>query len=178
MQSVRIVANGKIDFGSQPVPIPGPNEVLIKVHSAALNPSDILFMKGKYKIKLTYPYTPGWEGSGTVVSVGPGLATSWLLGKRVAFMKKFELLHYKRGGSFAEYCVTDFKSCIPLAEDIPIEQAAAFYVNPLTAVGMVDRMIELRAKACIITAAASQIGRMFINLCHMHGIAPICTVRR
>ena len=66
--------------------MPGPNEVLIKVHSAALNPSDVLFIKGKYKIKLTYPYTPGWEGSGTVVSVGPGLASSWLLGKRVAFM--------------------------------------------------------------------------------------------
>ena len=43
---------------------------------------------------------------------------------------------------------------------------------------MVDRMVKLRAKACIITAAASQIGRMLINLCNMNGIAPICTVRR
>jgi len=90
---------------------------------------------------MDFPYTPGWEGSGTVVAVGPGLATSWLLNKRVAFMKKFELLNYKRGGAFAEYCVTDFKSCIPLADDISIEQAAAFYVNPLTAVGMVERLV-------------------------------------
>lgn len=35
-----------------------------------MNPSDILFMKGKYNIKLNYPYTPGWEGSGTVVKTG------------------------------------------------------------------------------------------------------------
>jgi NADPH2:quinone reductase len=152
--------------------------VLIKVYSAALNPSDILFMKGKYKVKLPYPYTPGWEGSGTVVAVGPGLTTSWLLGRRVAFMKKFELATYQRGGTFAEYCVTDFKSCIPLADDINFEQAASFYVNPLTAVGMVERMLTLKAKACIITAAASQIGRMLIKLCNMNGITPICTVRR
>ena len=121
MNSVRIVSNGQIDFGQQPVQVPGPNEVLIKVHSAALNPSDILFMRGKYKVKLPYPYTPGWEGSGTVVCVGPGLATSWLLGKRVAFMKKYEILTYHRGGAFAEYCVTDFKCCIPLADDISLE---------------------------------------------------------
>ena len=93
-------------------------------------------------------------------------------------MKKFELATYHRGGSFAEYCVTDYKSCIPLADDISLEQAASFYVNPLTAIGMVDRMIQLNAKACIITAAASQIGRMLIKLCQMKGITPICTVRR
>ena len=141
MHSVRIIANGQIDYGQVPVQLPGPNEVLIKVHSAALNPSDILFMKGRYKVKMEFPYTPGWEGSGTVVAVGPGLATSWLLNKRVAFMKKFEMADYKRGGAFAEYCVTDFKSCISLADDISIEQAAAFYVNPLTAVGMVERLV-------------------------------------
>ena len=43
---------------------------------------------------------------------------------------------------------------------------------------MVDRMIKLKAKSCIITAAASQIGRMLIKLCNMNGITPICTVRR
>jgi len=60
---------------------------LIKVDSAALNPSDILFMKGLYNIKLKYPFTPGWEGSGTVVEVGPGLLTDYFKHKRVAFNK-------------------------------------------------------------------------------------------
>jgi NADPH:quinone reductase-like Zn-dependent oxidoreductase len=46
---------------------------LIKVESAALNPSDILFMRGKYNIKLNYPYTPGWEGSGIIADASDKL---------------------------------------------------------------------------------------------------------
>lgn len=73
MNSVIITANGKFTSGQVAKPKPGPNQVLIKVDSAALNPSDILFMRGLYQIKLPYPYTPGWEGSGIVEEVGPGL---------------------------------------------------------------------------------------------------------
>lgn len=142
-------------FGQMPIQEPGPNQVQIKVHSAALNPSDILFMRGKYNIKLDYPFTPGWEGSGTVVKAGPGMLAQWLVGKRVAFNKQFELGAYKWGGSFAEYIVTDVRSIIPIGDDITMEQAAALFVNPLTALRLVDRTKELRAKAVIVTAAAS-----------------------
>lgn len=139
MNSVLITSNGKFGFGQIPKPKPGPNQVLIKVDSAALNPSDILFMKGMYNIKLKYPFTPGWEGSGTVVQVGPGLLSGYFKDKRVAFNKQFELGTYSIGGAFAEYCVTDVRSCIPLNDSISLEQGAALFVNPLTAVGMVDR---------------------------------------
>ena len=90
MNSVQITSHGHIAFGQNPKPDVTklrPNQILIKVEATALNPSDILFMRGKYKIQLTYPFTPGWEGSGTVVGVGPGLLNQWLMGKRVAFMK-------------------------------------------------------------------------------------------
>ena len=55
----------------------------------------------------------------------------------------------------AEYCVTDVRHCIPLNENISLEQGAALFVNPLTAFGMVDRIKELRVKAVIITAAST-----------------------
>ena len=55
----------------------------------------------------------------------------------------------------AEYIVTDVKSIIPIGDDINFEQAASLFVNPLTALGMVDRCKELGAKAVIVTAAAS-----------------------
>lgn len=87
MNSVLIVANGKIDFGQVPVQTPGKNQVLVRVEAATLNPSDILFMRGLYNVKLTYPYTPGWEGSGTVVKSGGGALADALFGKRVAFFK-------------------------------------------------------------------------------------------
>jgi len=178
MNSVLITAKGKTGFGQVPVPKPGPNQVLIKVDSAALNPSDILFMKGLYAIQHRYPYTPGWEGSGTVIEVGSGMMSNYFMGKRVAFMKQREDGFNVIGGAYAEYCLTSSRSCIPLADDISLEQGAAFFVNPLTALGMVDRLIELNAKSVIITAGASQIARMIINLCDQNGITPICTVRR
>lgn len=89
----------------------------------------------------------------------------YLVGKRVAFMKIFELGSFKYGGTYADYCLTDIKSVIPLPDEMSFEQAACNFVNPLTAVAMIDRAKELKAKAIIITAAASQIGRMFIKLC-------------
>jgi NADPH:quinone reductase-like Zn-dependent oxidoreductase len=87
---------------------------------------------------------------------------SWLIGKRVAFNKSFEQYHFKMGGSMADYIVTDDRHCIPLADDVTMEQGASYFVNPLTALGMVDRVKEIGAKSVIVTAAASQIGRMII----------------
>ena len=90
-------------------------------------------------MKVKYPYTPGWEGSGTVVGAGAGVYSEWLVGRRVAFMKAYEVVDIKFGGAYAEYIVTDVKACIPLSADFSFEQGASFVVNPLTAVLMVER---------------------------------------
>ena len=148
-----------------PVQTPKKNQVLVKVEAATLNPSDILFMRGLYNIKLDYPFTPGWEGSGTIIHTGEGDYAKSLMGKRVAFMKSSELQHYKDGGAYAEYCVTDAFLCFPFSDDLSFDDCASFIVNPMTAVCMVDRVKQLKAKSVIITAAASQIGRMLIRLC-------------
>jgi len=161
-----------------PVQKPGKNQVLVKVEAATLNPSDILFMRGLYNVKLNYPYTPGWEGSGTVVQSGGGSLADGLVGKRVAFFKAQEMGTYMLGGAFADYCVTDASMAFPFSDDLSFEDTASFIVNPLTAVCMVDRLKQLKSKCVIITAAASQIGRMLIKLCQIEGIKTICTVRR
>lgn len=85
---------------------------------------------------------------------------------------------YNLGGSMAEYIVTDVKACIPLGDDLTLEEGSSHFVNPLTALGMVDRLKQLKTKTVIITAAASQLSRMIIKLCKMEGITPICTVRK
>lgn len=79
---------------------------------------------------------------------------------------------------YAEYAVTDIRSIIPLRDETTFEDATALFVNPLTALCMVDRCKDLEAKAVIITAAASQLGRMLVKLCLKEGLTPICTVRR
>ena len=70
-----------------PIPEPGPDEVLVKMHSMPINPSDLLFMSGAYGIPLAHPYTPGSEGSGEVVKAGPGDLSASLVGKRVCYTK-------------------------------------------------------------------------------------------
>ena len=178
MNSAVIVSKGKVGFAQKPIPVPTMNQVLVKVESAALNPSDILFMKGLYKIKLDFPYTPGWEGAGTVVKCGNPKYNDMLINKRVAFMKVSELNEYKVGGAFADYAVADLRGIIPIHDEISFDHAASSVVNPLTAICMVDRLVELKSKACIVTAAASQLGRMLVKLCMKEGITPICTVRK
>ena len=78
----------------------------------------------------------------------------------------------------AEYIVTDTKSIIPLRDDTTLEQAVALFVNPLSALSMIHRVQALNSKCVIITAAASQLGRMLCKLAIEKGITPICTVRR
>ncbi len=128
---------------------------MVKVESATLNPSDILFMRGKYNVKLNYPYTPGWEGAGTVVEAGEGDLGKALIGKKVAFMKAFEVGTYKHGGSFSDYCVTNAFQCFPISDDLSFDDIASFVVNPMTAVCMVERLKQLKSKCVIITAACS-----------------------
>lgn len=82
------------------------------------------------------------------------------------------------GGSMAEYAVTRLEDVIFLPDDATLEQGVALFVNPMTALGMIHRCKQLKAKAVVITAAASQLGRMLIKLCKKEGMHPICVVRR
>jgi len=180
MNSVLISSNGHLKFGQIPSIKDAKlhkNQVKIKVECAVINPSDILFMRGKYSIPIKYPYTPGWEGSGTIVEVGEKVHKS-MIGMKVGFNKEPELKAWKVGGAMADYAFTTPTSVIPMQEGMTFEQGATFFVNPLTAYCMVYRVKELKSKCCIVTAAASQIGQMIIKLLLKNGIKPFCTVRR
>jgi NADPH:quinone reductase len=138
MNSVLLTGLGQIEFGQIAKPVPTAAQLLIKVDSAVINPSDVLFMQGKTGAKLEYPFTPGWEGSGTVEAVGESLAAYGLVGKRVGFSRAKEQ-GYTIGGSMAEYAVTDMFSIIPLRDETTLEDGVALFVNPLSALGMIHR---------------------------------------
>ncbi len=53
-----------------PDPVPGPGQLLVRVHAAAVNFPDVLFIAGKYQIKIPPPFIPGNEVAGEVISVG------------------------------------------------------------------------------------------------------------
>lgn len=147
-----------------PVPTPREGEVLIRLRRASVNPSDIHFIKGEYGQPRVRGQVAGFEGCGDVVS-GP----LSLMDKRVAFAVG--------SGAWAEYVALDAQVCIPLHPAINDTDGAAQIVNPLTARAMIG-LARDAGDAVIITAAASQLGKLMIALAKDMGLKTIATVRR
>lgn len=152
-------------------PQPDKGEVLIKVAAAAINPSDLMFLQGKYGVHPKLPHTAGFEGSGVVVGAGGGFYGHALLGRRVAFTAGM-------GGTWADYCVCQATTVVPLAPGISLPQGAMLFVNPLTAWALIDTARQHKAKAVVQTAAASALGRMVVRLGQRFDLPIINIVRR
>ena len=179
MLAVVITENGaQPTTATIPVPKPGPGEVLVKMHSSPINPSDLSFIAGGYGIKKPYPVVPGFEGSGTVVAAGKGILPKFWMGKKVACAAS-----PKYNGCWAEYMVTSASSCVALPKGILPEQGAMMFVNPMTAVAFFDVYKNTpnpskKLRGIINTAAASALGKMIIQLGRKKGIPVISVVRR
>ncbi|MEW5961342.1 MAG: zinc-binding dehydrogenase [Chloroflexota bacterium] len=157
----------------KPRPQPGPGQVLVKIAAAPVNPADIAFMKGQYGVRKALPTVPGWEGSGTVVAAGSGLAARFFVGRRVACAALDG-----QDGTWAEYMVTSASRCMPLRQHITTEQGAMLLVNPLSAWAMIDLARRGRFPAVAQTAAASALGRMLLRLGRRFGLPMVHIVRR
>jgi NADPH:quinone reductase-like Zn-dependent oxidoreductase len=151
-----------------PVPTPGPGQVLIRLRTASVNPSDIHFIKGEYGQPRVKGAAAGFEGCGDVVATGKG--AEGLQGLRVAFVAA-------GSGAWAEYVVTQMQMCIPLRPDVSDDDGAAQIVNPLTAMAMVD-MAKEDGDAFVVSAATSQLGKLICSLGRDLGLKPIAMVRR
>ncbi|PJI93076.1 NADPH:quinone reductase-like Zn-dependent oxidoreductase [Yoonia maricola] len=148
------------------VPQPGDGQALIKVHMAAVNPSDIHFIKGEYGQPRRKDVPAGFEGVGEVVA-----GDTPLLGQRVSFFAS-------ASGAWAEYAMTDTATLVPCRPDLAEVDAAGQLVNPLTAIAMFDIVKESGADSFVLNAAGSQLGKLLIALGRDHGIKPIAVVRR
>jgi len=173
-KGVIIDAEHKLSYGSLPLREVGDNDVLIKVHSAPINPSDVLFSKGFYPSGKHLPTTCGFEGSGVVVQAGKSAHAQGLVGKKVAFMAGG---HHDLG-SWSEYVVTAAQIVLPIPGDLSFEEAANCFVNPLTVQGFIFTCIK-KGHTCIVhAAAASNLGRMLVTACKQANIELINIVRR
>ncbi len=149
-----------------PVPAPGKGQALIKVHLAAVNPSDIHFIKGEYGQPRIKGLPAGFEGVGEVVA-----GDTPLLGQRVSFFAS-------ASGTWAEYAMTDASGLVPCRPDLSEVDAAGQLVNPLSAIAMFDLVKDSGADSFILNAAGSQLGKLLIALGRDAGIKPIAVVRR
>lgn len=164
---------GKLIFSELDIPFPGKGEVLVKMKYAPINPSDISQINGTFTPYPDYPFTPGIEGSGLVVGTGKGIIAGLRSGKRVACSSKFG-----KGGTWAEYMVTDATKCVPLPEKVPFNSASMFLVNPMTALSFIEIAKKGRHPVIVNNAAASALGQMLQRLCTKNNIALINIVRK
>lgn len=146
---------------------PGPDEVLIKVLASPINPSDIMFVQNLYGIRPQLPSGAGFEGVGIIEEAGTN--TKIAVGTRVSFTAI---------GSWSEYVITNHRTLIPVPDAMTDDVAAQLFVNPFTAVAMVEESGVKEGEWLMVTACASALGKMVIQICQMRGIKTIGTVRR
>lgn len=153
------------------MPEPGDNDVIIKVHAAPINPSDIAFIQGSYNVVKSLPAVPGFEASGKVINTG--INTKNLLGKKVSCFVQDD-----KSGTWSEFVVANKNDVIVLKDNMNMDQAACFAVNPITAYGMFDIALLRESKAVIQNAAGGQVPAFIRMMGDEHNIQVIDIVRK
>ena len=175
------------------VPEPGDGEVLIKVLATPINPSDLGLLVGPADIsslkevkkgsviemkvpdglirsvaaRFDQNLPVGNEGAGIVESAGKG--AEHLIGKTVGLAG---------GAMYSEYRCVPASSCLVMNDGTTAEQAASCFVNPLTALGMIETMKMENHTGLVHTAAASNLGQMLIKICLSEDIPLVNVVRK
>jgi NADPH:quinone reductase-like Zn-dependent oxidoreductase len=177
-------------------PEPGPDEVVVRVEAAPINPSDLGLLigpadmstakvsgtregpvitakmpdaaMGAMTARLDESMPVGNEGAGVVIKTGSSDAAKALLGKTVSMIG---------GAMYAQYRCLRVNECMPLPDGTTPAEGASCFVNPLTALGMTETMRREGHKALVHTAAASNLGQMLNKICLKDGIGLVNIVR-
>lgn len=151
-------------LGDYPSPDPGPNEVLVDMHAAAVNFPDLLTIEGKYQFRPDLPFVPGKEGAGIVAAVGEGV-TRVKPGDRVMLQVEY--------GTFAEQAIAPEHECYIIPDSIPFDVAAAIGIAFQTSyLALMDRAAIQPGETVLVTAATGSVGIAAMQLAKQHG----CTV--
>lgn len=153
-------------------PQPARGQVRVRMLASPINPSDLMTVRGVYGQRPPLPTVPGYEGVGVVEESNAGLLGRFLKGRRVAVLNS-------KGGNWADQVAIPAKQAIPLPKDLPLEQAASFFVNPATAYVMTRAVLAVPEGEWLLqTAAGSALGRMIIRLGRKYGFHTLNVVRR
>ena len=153
-----------------PLPDPRPDEVVVKMSAAPINPADLNSIEGKYPIKAPLPATPGMEGAGVVIEVGSAVR-DLAVGTQVILPHNF--------GTWREMAVIAADKLVAVPKEIDPIQAAMLKVNPITAWRMIHDFVPLRPGDWLIqNAANSGAGECVIQIAHELGYKTVNVVRR
>ena len=201
MRQIRslVTADGRLELSIAEVatPVPAAHEVLVRVEAAPINPSDLGLLLAMADVTratttgpadnpvVTAPISPavlkalaarvgesmpvGNEGAGVVVAAGESLEAQALFGRMVGFVG---------GATYGQYRAAAAFMCMELHEGTTAAQGASCFVNPLTALSMVETMRMEGHTALVHTAAASNLGQMLNRICIADGVQLVNIVRK
>jgi NADPH2:quinone reductase len=186
----------ELSLVSMPIPTPAENEVLVRIEAAPINPSDIGLLFGAADMstatvaetangpvvtaripdkamnsmaaRLEMSMPAGNEGACVVVGAGASDAAQKLMGKTIAVLG---------GAMYSQYRCVPVDQCLLLPPGTTPAEGASSFVNPLTALGMVETMRAEGHKALAHTAAASNLGQMLNRICLKDQISLVNIVR-
>ncbi len=151
-----------------PVPVPGPDEVLIRIKAAGVNPVDYKIREGYLKdaIPHRFPVIPGWDASGIVEKVG-SQATRFAPGEAVyAYCRKALVC----GGTYAEYVAVPEECVARKPARLSFEEAASVPLAALTAYqALFDAGKLCRGQSVAILGATGGVGGFAVQLAHNAG---------
>ena len=187
----------KLELAQIEVPAPTSNEVLVRVEASPINPSDLGLLFGMADMStakasgtsdapmITADIAPnilkaltarldqalpvGNEGGGVVVAAGDSELAQSMLGKTVGILG---------GAMYTQFRCVDAEQCLVMHEGTTSAEAASCFVNPLTALGMVETMKAEGHTALVHTAAASNLGQMLNKICISDGVQLVNIVRK
>ena len=148
---------------------PAADEVVFDVLAFPINPADMWFCRGSYRLKPPLPATPGAECVGRVAAVGSA----------VKHVKKGDLVINLQRENWAQRRKVKGDDAIPLPAGIDLRQAAMVRINPPTAQLMLSDFVDLKPGDWVIqNVANSAVGRLLIVLAKQRGLRTVNVVRR
>ena len=144
------------------IPAVASDEICVEVHYAGINFADILMRLGLYNPRPPYPFTPGYEVSGVIHSVGSNV-TEFEVGQRV-------VAAMPTGGQCSHIAVK-VSRVIAIPDDMGLDEAAAIPVTYLTAHHMLHYLGHLKkGETVLIHGGAGGVGTAALQLCQWAGI--------
>lgn len=156
-----------------PEPVAGPGEVRIRVHAAAVNPTDTLLRAGVHAGRLagrTPPYVPGMDAAGVIDQLGPDADDRLREGQRVVALLVPTGVH---GGAYADQVVVPAASVVPAPEGVDLTAASTLLMNALTARVAVDALSLRQGQTLAVTGSAGAFGGYAVQLAKADGLRVI-----
>jgi NADPH:quinone reductase-like Zn-dependent oxidoreductase len=156
-----------------PAPRPEKGEVRIKVEAIGLNRAEVMFRNGQYIEEPELPSRLGYEASGTIEEVGPGVI-GWKPGDRVSSVPLFSMRNYF---TYGEVALLPAHALAKYPENLSLFESTSIWMQYLTAYGLIEFGKMQQGNHVLITAAASSVGLAAIELANAVGAIPIATTR-